>query len=94
MSPNFALILSVPTWNDPPVKKENVKSELSLTPRFSEVSRPSGGTPTVLILTVYRRKPRESLAFGFESILPLPLIRLNPTNFFSSKIEIQKSKME
>jgi hypothetical protein len=24
MSPNFALILSVPAWNDPPVKKENV----------------------------------------------------------------------
>jgi hypothetical protein len=22
MSPNFALILSVPAWNDPPVKKE------------------------------------------------------------------------
>jgi hypothetical protein len=22
MSPNFALILSAPAWNDPPVKKE------------------------------------------------------------------------
>src|SRR6267142_2398871 len=36
MSPNFALILSAPTWNDPPVKKEkangtHAKSETTAT---------------------------------------------------------------
>jgi hypothetical protein len=45
MSPNFALILFVSAWNDPPVKKEKASGTYAKTKKGN--SMPNGKTPFI-----------------------------------------------